>query len=150
MCVMEKINVYTVKQVKEKTIDYLDDITVNSPEDAYTLFNRVFDLKNKTKEHFVMACLNIKNKVVGLHVIHIGSINMSLVSPRDVFQSALLNNAKGIIIAHNHPSGDPDPSREDIEVTKRLVEAGDMLGIDVLDHIIIGDCYISLRERGRM
>ena len=69
ICVMEKINVYTVKQVKEKTIDYLDDITVNSPEDAYTLFKRVFDLQNKTKEHFVMACLNTKNKVVGLHVI---------------------------------------------------------------------------------
>ena len=147
---MGKINIYTVKQVKEKTIDYLDDITINSPEDAYTLFNRVFDLQNKTKEHFVMACLNTKSKVVGLHVIHIGAIDTSLVSPRDVFQSALLNNARGIIVAHNHPSGDPDPSREDIEVTKRLVEAGGILGVDVLDHIIIGDHYVSLRERGDM
>ena len=67
-----------------------------------------------------------------------------------MFQSALLNNAKGIIVAHNHPSGDPDPSPEDIEVTKRLIKAGNILEIDVLDHIIVGDHYVSLRERGDM
>jgi DNA repair protein RadC len=95
-------------------------------------------------------CLNTKNKVAGAHIISQGSLSASIVHPREVFKAALLNNSASIILAHNHPSGDPEPSREDVETTKRLVEAGEILGIRVLDHVIIGEQYLSMKEEGLM
>ena len=95
-----------------------------------------------------MICMNTKNKIIGVFEISHGSVNSSIVSPREVFQKALLANAVSIIVMHNHPSGDCTPSREDIEVTKRLVEAGKIVGVEVLDHIIVGDRYSSLKEKG--
>ncbi len=92
--------------------------------------------------------LNTKNNITGINVVSIGSLNSSLVHPREVFKAAILGNAAAIILAHNHPSGDPSPSPEDLEITRRLVEAGKILGIEVLDHVIIGDRWESLKERG--
>jgi DNA repair protein RadC len=93
--------------------------------------------------------LNTKNQVLHKQTIFIGSLNASIVHPREVFREALKRSAASIICLHNHPSGDPAPSREDIEVTKRLVECGKMIGIDVLDHVIIGENkFVSLKEKG--
>lgn len=95
-----------------------------------------------------MVCLNTKLHMTSVFEISHGNVNSSVVSPREVFQKALLANAVSIILMHNHPSGDTKPSREDIEVTKRLVEAGKIVGVQVLDHLIIGDDYCSLKEKG--
>lgn len=95
-------------------------------------------------------CLNTKNNVVAVHRCHVGSLNSSIVHPREVFKSAILNNAASVIVAHQHPSGDIKPSMEDINVTKRLVEAGKLLGIEVLDHLVVNSdkSFTSLKERG--
>lgn len=147
----KRISVYTVKLIRESAKIYdLKTKIVRSPDDGARAFREVFDVSAMTKEHFLLATLNTKNEIIGMHVIHIGSVNASVVHPREVFQQALLNNASSIIVAHNHPSGDPTPSREDIEVTKRLAEAGKLIGIDCLDHLVIGDenRFVSLKEKG--
>jgi DNA repair protein RadC len=102
-----------------------------------------------SQEHFVCLYLNTKNQVIHRQTIFIGSLNASIVHPREVFREAVRRAAASVICAHNHPSGDASPSREDIEVTKRLVECGKMIGIELLDHLIIGDNkYVSLKEKG--
>jgi DNA repair protein RadC len=97
-------------------------------------------------------CLNTKNRVVAVHRCHVGSLNASIVSPREVFKSAILNNSTSIILSHQHPPQNCTPSNEDIEVTRRLVESGKVLGIEVLDHLIVNaDAqYYSLKEKGEM
>jgi len=143
------INIYKLKMIKEDTVEYSD--TIKSPADVAALAREVLGMHEMAVENFILLCLNTKNKIAGVHTVSIGSLNASIVHPREVFKAALLNNASGIICLHNHPSGDPEPSREDIEITHRLVNAGNILGINVLDHIIIGDGrYISLGERGLM
>ena len=98
-----------------------------------------------------MICLNTKNKIIGVFELSHGNVNSSIFSVREMFQKALLANAVNIIVMHNHPSGDPTPSREDILVTERAKEAGKLIGIDILDHIIVGDGrYCSLKERGNI
>lgn len=102
-------------------------------------------------ENFTCLYLNTKNQVIHRQTIFIGSLNTSIVHPREVFKEAFRRAAASIICLHNHPSGDPAPSREDIEVTKRLVECGRIIGIEVLDHIIIGDHkFVSLKEKGHI
>ena len=97
----------------------------------------------------VHLLLNTKNQVLAIETVSVGSLNSSIVHPREVFKNPLKRSAAALVLVHNHPSGDPAPSREDLDVTKRLVEAGKILGIEVLDHIIIGDQrYISLKEEG--
>lgn len=122
---------------------------VRSPKDAAAL---VMDqLRFLQKEHFVCLFLNTKNHLLGQETLSIGSLNASIVHPREVFRAAIKCSSASIICAHNHPSGDPAPSPEDIQITKRLSEAGEIIGIDVLDHIIIGDGkFISLKEQGLM
>lgn len=144
------LKTYSLQRVKETSSLYELNSggIIKSPSDAGEVFRGVFDMDSMTKEHFVMMSLNTKNKVEALHIVHIGSMNVSVVNSRDVFQMALLDNAASIIVAHNHPSGDTEPSQEDIHVTRRLVEAGKILGIEVLDHIIIGDDSLSLKEKG--
>ena len=143
------INIYKIKMVKEDTVEYSN--TIKSPDDVAKLAHDVLEMHEMAEENFIILCLNTKNKIAGVHTVSIGSLNASIVHPREVFKAAMLNNASGIICLHNHPSGDPEPSREDIEITHRLVNAGNILGINVLDHIIIGDGrYISLKERGLM
>lgn len=107
------------------------------------------DMRFLSQEHFVCLYLNIKNQVIHRQTIFIGSLNASIVHPREVFKEALRRSAASIICFHNHPSGDPSPSKEDIEVTKRLAECGKIMGIEILDHLIIGEKkFVSLREKG--
>lgn len=119
---------------------------VNSP---VVLANLVMDeMRYLNKEHFRIAILDTKNQILSIENISIGTLNASIVHPRDVFYAAIRRNANSIILIHNHPSGDPEPSKEDISITNRLIQVGDLLGIKVLDHIIIGDNrYISFKEK---
>lgn len=122
---------------------------IKSPVDVFQLVGE--EMRYLDKEHFNIIVLNTKNHVLGIDNISVGSLNASLVHPRELFKKAILRSAAGIILVHNHPSGDPQPSEEDKLVTCRMAEAGEIIGIEVLDHIIIGDGrYISLRERGYM
>jgi DNA repair protein RadC len=124
-----------------------ENFSVTSPEDVINLLME--EMRYLSKEHFKVVMLNVKNKIIAIETISIGSLNTSIVHPREVFKAAIERSASSIILVHNHPSGDPTPSREDVEVTKRLVEAGNILGIKVLDHVIIGDGRgISLKEKG--
>lgn len=140
------VKVVSIQMVREKNL-YYDNKRITSPEDAYRIMKDF--IGSLDREVFVVACLNNKNEITNISIVHMGSLNQSLVHPREVFKTAILSNSASIICGHNHPSGDPTPSREDIEVTKRLEEAGRILGIDVLDHIIVGDeRYVSLKEKG--
>lgn len=117
-----------------------------SPTDV---FERLRDIRDLKKEHFVTLFLDSRNQEIRQEIISVGTLNASLVHPREVFELAISCNAAQIIIAHNHPSNDLEPSMEDIEVTKRLVEAGKLLGIEVTDHIIVGRSgHLSFKERG--
>lgn len=119
---------------------------IKSPEDVVRLVKG--ELKDKKKEHFFVILLDTRNQYLGKEKVSIGSLDTSIVHPREVFKPALSVSAASIILAHNHPSGDPQPSEEDIKLTKRLVEAAEIMGIDVLDHIIIGDKdYLSLKAK---
>ena len=123
--------------------------TIRSPEDAAAYL--MTDMSTLQQEHFVALFLNVKNEVLHKQTVFIGSLNSSIVHPREIFREAVKRSAASIIVAHNHPSGQTAPSPEDIEVTKRLVEAGSIVGIDLLDHVIIGDHrFISLKEKGYM
>lgn len=123
---------------------------IRSPQDAYELLYS--ELAYLQKEHFVCLFLNTKNHTIGLpETISIGSLSSAIVHPREVFRAAIKRSSAALICAHNHPSGDPTPSSEDISLTSRLIQAGEIVGIDVLDHLIIGDSrYVSLKEKGVM
>ena len=109
------------------------------------------DLRHEKQEHMKLLMLNSKAKLLGETNISKGTVNASLITPRELFIEALQKNAVSIIILHNHPSGDPTPSREDMLTTKRILDAGALIGIDLLDHIIIGNnCYMSFREEGML
>lgn len=128
-------------------LQYEDRYVIRSPEDGAKYV--MDDMRFLSQEHFVCLYLNTKNQVLHRQTIFIGSLNASIVHPREVYKEAFRRSAASIICIHNHPSGDPAPSREDIEVTKRLVECGKILGIELLDHLIIGEHkYVSLKEKG--
>jgi DNA repair protein RadC len=142
----KRVNIVSLKLVRESSLLYKDRC-VRSPEDGYNLLKQF--LGEADREHFIVVCLDTKNQPTAINICHIGSLNASIVHPRECFKSAILSNAASILVGHNHPSGKCDPSKEDIEVTRRLVEAGKIIGIDVLDHIIVGeDKYVSLKEKG--
>ncbi|KYD11447.1 hypothetical protein B4102_2175 [Heyndrickxia sporothermodurans] len=122
---------------------------ISSPDDAVEIATKY--IGDEDREVFLVLVLNTKNQVNAIHRCHVGSINASIVHTREVFKVAILNNGASIIVAHNHPSYNPEPSREDIEVSKRLREAGVLLGIELLDSLIVTDNsrkYISLKEKG--
>lgn len=134
---------------KDFSVNYPEmDNMMNSPETVVRLAKGFLRMHEQTEEYMYMLCLNTKLKLNGIFEISHGNVNSSIVGAREVFQKALLGNAVSIILIHNHPSGDCTPSREDIKVTERLKEAGNIIGIDVLDHIIIGKSYCSLKEKG--
>ena len=125
------------------------DRKMNSPEKVVRLAKHFLRLHEQTEEYLYMVCMNVKLEMVGVFELSHGNVNSSIMSVREIFQKALLANAVSIILIHNHPSGDPKPSNEDINVTKRAVDAGDIVGVQVLDHIIIGrPGYVSLKEKG--
>ncbi|MFD2133678.1 DNA repair protein RadC [Pseudogracilibacillus auburnensis] len=120
---------------------------IRSPEDGAEYVME--EMRNLKQEHLVVLFLNTKNQIIHRQTIFIGSLNASIVHPREIYREAVKRSAASIICAHNHPSGDPTPSQEDIHVTRRLVEAGKMMGIELLDHLVIGnDIFISLKEKG--
>ncbi len=122
-------------------------VTIRSPQDVSFLVME--EMRHLDREHFRVVYLNTKNHVLGIETISVGSLNASIVHPRELFKKAILKSSAALILLHNHPSGDPKPSKEDIEVTKRMIEAGKILGIEILDHVIIGDNkYTSLKEQG--
>jgi len=118
-----------------------------SPQQVAEIFSF---LRNESKEYFFAIHLDGKNRIVCLDCISIGSLNQSIVHPREVFKTALLSSAAALLLVHNHPTGDPSPSREDIDITRRIREAGDMLSIKVIDHIIIGEHHLSFVESGML
>jgi len=120
---------------------------IRSPEDGADYVME--EMRNLNQEHLVVLFLNTKNQIIHRETIFIGSLNASIVHPREIYREAVKRSAASIICAHNHPSGDPTPSQEDIHVTRRLVEAGKIMGIELLDHLVIGDhSFTSLKEKG--
>ena len=106
-------------------------------------------LEDLDREQFIIACLNTKNEPTNISIVSVGTLNKAIVHPREVFKTAILSNAANVIAFHNHPSGDTEPSQQDIQLTNRLYEAGELLGIKLLDHLIIGDgTFTSLKEKG--
>jgi len=120
---------------------------IKSPADVYGLLRE--KLRYCDREHFKAVFLNTKHHIITIETVSVGSLNSSLVHPRELFKNSIKRSAAALILAHNHPSGDPTPSHEDISITRRLVEAGNIIGIQVLDHIIVGEnSFISLKEQG--
>jgi DNA repair protein RadC len=118
---------------------------IRGPEDVLAA---VRDLPRARKEHFVVLLLNARHELQGRETVSIGSLNASIVHPREVFQPAILHSAASVVLVHNHPSGDPEPSEEDLSITRRLVQVGDLVGIGVLDHVIVAARgVVSLRAR---
>ena len=124
----------------------LKDFDIKDPQSIVKAIRAT--IKDKAKEHFKLILLNSRNKIIGISTISIGTLNANLVHPREVFKEAIIHNASSVVLAHNHPSGDPEPSEADLEITKRIIEAGKIMGIDVLDHIIITKTgFMSFKEK---
>ncbi len=141
----ESISLVSIKLVREKDC-YYGFKTIRSPEDLANLVKRF--LSQADREVFLTVNLSTANTINSIHVVSIGSLDRALIHPREVFKAAILSNASSIALAHNHPSGELNPSQEDIAVTKQLVQAGELLGIKVLDHVIIaGDRHLSFLEQ---
>ena len=146
-----RLTVFGLRVVKERSGNYdFEDKKISSPDKVRDILEEVFELSELAEEVFILMCLDTKNKVTGLFKVSQGSLNASIVHPREIFKRALMQNSNAIVLAHNHPSGDVTPSGEDISVTRRLQEAGDILGIKVLDHLIVGagGRYKSFKEDG--
>lgn len=145
--VLYKIPRYQISLVRENSTEAWEPIRITKPHDIVKALHPYFDKLDR--EVFLTLQLDMKNKIIGHYTASVGTVSGALVHPREVFKAAILQNASKIICVHNHPSGDPEPSPEDLEITKKLKQAGDILGIEVLDHIIIGDgVHMSLRAEG--
>lgn len=139
------MDIVRVKLVRESQIEYNTKLT--SP-DAVASFLYSF-IGDEPQENFVVISVSSKGDILNATKIAIGTVNQAIIHPRDVFRTAVMSNASSIIIAHNHPSGDPTPSKNDIDVTHMLLEGAKVLDIQILDHIIVGyDRYYSLKEKG--
>ena len=144
--VTKRINIVSIKLVKESSFLY-QTLTISSPKDAYEMIKD--QLQDLDREQFIIACLNTKNEPTNISVVSVGSLNKAIVHPREVFKTAILSNAASVMAFHNHPSGETTPSQQDIQLTNRLYEVGELLGIKLLDHLIIGDgSFTSLKEKG--
>jgi DNA repair protein RadC len=122
--------------VKE-SLAHASPVTIRDSQSAYRLLVPLFD--GLDREHFLVVALDAKHAVIGITTVSIGSVTMSIVHPREVFKPVILMNASVVILAHNHPSGDPSPSQEDRALTRRLKDGGELLGITVLDHLVLGE-----------
>ena len=127
--------------------------TVTNPQTVQGVLSKVLNSENEVdrmKEHFWVIGLSTRNAIQYIDLVSLGTLNASLVHPREVFRFSILKAVSSIILSHNHPSGDAEPSEEDMRITRRLVEAGKIIGIEVLDHIVIGDrdSFYSFKERG--
>lgn len=138
---------YETVLIKDSDVEYDTSNKITSPSVVFELAKKI-SLDKKSEEELWLICLDIKGNPIGLHMVSRGTHDTAIVSPREIFQKALLNNAHSIICMHNHPSGNVAPSTPDMDMTTRIVEAGEVLGIKLLDHIIIGETYYSLKEKG--
>jgi DNA repair protein RadC len=130
-------------QVQSK---WFSDKKITSPQDVADIFIPL--LRDEIKEHFIVVCLNSANKIIRYEIVSVGNLNSSVVHPREIFKAAIENNSASIILLHNHPSGNPEPSNEDISITKKVVESGKIMDIPVFDHIIIaGSGFTSFVEK---
>ncbi|WP_037352660.1 DNA repair protein RadC [Selenomonas sp. FC4001] len=139
---------YVIKEVIRRIMEETpnDNPVIHGPEDVSKFF--MPKLLHETKEHFMIAVLNTKNRIIAAPTISIGSLSASVVHPREIFKEAIKYPCAGIILVHNHPSGDPNPSKEDIAVTERLVKAGKIMDIPIIDHVIIAQQkYLSMKEK---
>ncbi len=137
----------TLKQIREELPGY-EKRQIKSPSLAVEVLHKYID--GSDREMMVVLCLNTKNHINAINTVSVGTLNSSLLHPREIFKPAILSNSASIILGHNHPSGITDPSDNDIRVTRRVAEAGEIMGISLLDHIIIGGDgnYTSLKEKG--
>lgn len=141
--------IYEVVRIKQEVREIENVKIVRSPDDVAELGFEL--IGEEDREVFLVMCLNTKNHVIAVHKNTVGTLDASLVNPREVFKTAILNNAQSIIVVHNHPSTVPSPSPQDVEVTERLQRAGEILGIELLDHVIvtpIPNKWVSLKEKG--
>ena len=145
---MHRLPIYRVTLVRESSQpSMLNRIT--TPHNVFEIASSY--LEGADREHFVVIMLDTKNQVIGINTVAIGVLASCPIHPREVFKPAILANAAGVILLHNHPSGDPYPSQDDLLLTHRLKEAGKVLGIQVIDHVILGNMsYQSLKERGQI
>ena len=143
-----KIQNVKLKMVRENIGEYkVRDFKATSPITVVNVINTVFDIADDTQENLGILLLDTKNKIIGAELIGRGTVNACMASPRDILQRALMIGAVNIILFHNHPSGETEPSRDDISLTKRIKEACNIMDIGLLDHIIIGaDTYTSFKE----
>ena len=143
----KELAVFAVREISKRYLQKQPPPnTIRGPEDAADYARR--QLAMETREHFCVILLSTKNRIIGWHVISIGSLTASIVHPREVFAPAIVHHAAAIIPVHNHPSGDPSPSREDIATTHRLVNVGKIMDISLIDHIIIGGSnFVSMKEK---
>ncbi len=126
---------------------YIKDFDIRSATDIAKVIKTY--IKDKAKEHFKLISLNARDKIIAINTISVGTINANLVHPREVFKEAITHSAASIVLTHNHPSGNPEPSEDDLDITNRLVEAGKLLGIKVVDHVIVAsNSYFSFKEKG--
>jgi DNA repair protein RadC len=139
---------YTVSRIRRRE-QRQPPPRIEGPADLYQLLKPLLAFEDR--EHFYAVLLSTKNHVLGIELVSVGSLSASIVHPREVFKRAIVASAAAIIVAHNHPSGDVTPSPEDAEFTRRLARAGELLGIRLLDHIVVGESsYASLRELGHL
>ena len=139
------INYYRCALVKEREIEY----TIEDPDGVVRLAKSL-NLTGAAEEYLYLLCLNTKGKVMGVHEVAHGSLHMAAAHPREIFKRALLNNAASVIVMHNHPSGDVNPSHDDLEITRRLVECGALLSVPIVDHVIISESgSYSIRANDR-
>ena len=139
----EASRIYETKTGKPRE----EALQIGSPQDAYAFFR--FEMEGLAQEQLRVMTLDTKNRIISCSMIYQGTINQSPIRAAEVFRPAILDNACGIIIAHNHPSGDPTPSADDVQATTGLVQTGDLLGIHLLDHLVIGKGqFVSMKERG--
>ncbi len=132
---------------REELNPELKDLDIKNPESVVKAIRAT--IKDKAKEHFKLVLLNTRNKIILITNVSVGTLNANLVHPREVFKDAITHNAASIILAHNHPSDDTEPSEDDLEITRRLVESGKILGIEVIDHIIVTKSeFLSFKEKG--
>lgn len=136
------------KLIREKEVFYDVEEAISSPDIVHRLMVQLFGLDKRAEEFMYLIALNTKSYPLGFFEISHGTVNATVISPREIFIRALLSGATNIIICHNHPSKNPTPSMEDIAVTKRIKEAGELVGISLLDHVIVGGrTYCSIKEK---
>ena len=143
---MYRIPSVKIQLVKDGIIAASERPYISTPEDVAAIMRPVIEVL--AEERMYVMLLSTKNRVNAIQEVSVGSLNASVVHPREIFKAAILSNAAALILVHNHPSGDPTPSPEDVHLTKKLIEAGLLLDIPVLDHVIMGDRYKSLKEMG--